>query len=98
MFLTRLLLPGLMSRRRGCIINVVSRGGTVDLPFSTPYSVSKTALIRFTACTQKELDAAGYGDGVHVYAIHPGGVPSGFTTQGMYYPSTCRMPFWWWLR
>lgn len=72
-----------MQRRTGCIINVASRGGTVDIPFSISYSVAKTALIRFTSCVQKELDAGGYGEDVHLYAIHPGGVPSSLTTQGM---------------
>lgn len=72
-FLMRLFLPDFIARKRGCIINTASRGGTIDTPFNISYNTSKAALIRLTACLQTEVDAKGLRD-IHMYALHPGGV------------------------
>jgi hypothetical protein len=76
----RLLLPSFRERGRGCILNVASRAGTVDIPYSTGYCSSKAALINLTGCTQKELDAEGFSN-IHLYSLHPGGVLSDMTRQ-----------------
>lgn len=76
--LMRAVLPHMRSetqQKQGCIINIASRAGTVAIPWSTSYCASKAALIQLTGCIQKELDAEGF-DGIHLYALHPGGVRS----------------------
>ncbi|TXC10354.1 hypothetical protein FocTR4_00004423 [Fusarium oxysporum f. sp. cubense] len=79
LFLMRLVMPGFIQAGRGTIINIASRGGTVDLPFNTTYSTSKAALIRLTSSWQAELQLGGH-DGIQLYAIHPGAVPSQMTS------------------
>jgi len=74
----RLLIPTFREQRSGCILNIASRAGTVDIPYSTSYCASKAALINLTACTQKEIDIEGLDD-VHLYSLHPGGVKSEMT-------------------
>lgn len=61
----------------GCIVNIASRAGTVTAPFAAAYSTAKSGLIRATSCWQKELEIDGFGDKIHLYALHPGGVRAG---------------------
>jgi NAD(P)-dependent dehydrogenase (short-subunit alcohol dehydrogenase family) len=66
----RALLPGMLARRRGRIINVSSGAGNGAFPFMSAYATSKAALTRLT----EEL-AAEIGDrGVSVFAFSPGPV------------------------
>jgi short-subunit dehydrogenase len=64
----------MIQRKRGTIISVASRSGTVDLPRTLAYSVSKSAVIRAVGCIQAELDMEGLGEYIDLYALHPGGV------------------------
>lgn len=66
------VLPSMRQRRQGCIINIASRAGTVAMPFAGAYSMGKGAVIRAVSCLQKELEMDGFGDSIHVYALHPG--------------------------
>ncbi|CAK7238127.1 hypothetical protein SEUCBS140593_010353 [Sporothrix eucalyptigena] len=74
-----LVLPDFRARRAGSIINIASRAGTVTMPFAAAYSTGKAGLIRFSACLQAELDQDGFGDDIHVYALHPGAVKTSMT-------------------
>lgn len=65
---TRAVLPGMIERGRGWIINVASGAGTVPIPIGTAYTSSKAALINFTG----SLAAETRGRGVSVFAIDPG--------------------------
>ena len=67
---TRTVLPGMVERQQGCIINIASGAGTVGFANGSAYVVSKTALIRFTECVA--LDCA--EKGVSVFSVHPGTV------------------------
>lgn len=82
-YLMRLLLPHFRARRRGCVLNIASRAGTVAIPYSTSYCASKAALINLTACAQKEMDVEGLDD-VHFYALHPGGIKSAMTLKSRF--------------
>ena len=82
-YLMRLLMPLFREQRSGCVLNIASRAGTVDIPYSTSYCASKAAIINLTACTQKECDAEGYDD-IHLYSLHPGGVLSEMTSNSTY--------------
>lgn len=71
------MLPRMRDRGHGCIINIASRSGTVDVPMTLGYVTSKAALIRATHTLQKEMELEGLDPAVHMYALHPGGVKSG---------------------
>lgn len=71
------VLPRMRERGSGCIINIASRSGTVDVPMTLGYVTSKAALIRATHTLQKEMELDGLDPAIHMYALHPGGVKSG---------------------
>ncbi|KAH6999408.1 hypothetical protein EDB80DRAFT_883760 [Ilyonectria destructans] len=73
------VIPGMRERGHGCVINVASRAGTVSVPFTGAYAAAKSALIRATACWQAEMELDGFGDSIHFYALHPGGVKTNMT-------------------
>jgi NAD(P)-dependent dehydrogenase (short-subunit alcohol dehydrogenase family) len=66
--LCQAVVPGMIERGRGRIVNIASVSGTRPLPPIVATSVAKTALIRFSETLARELD----GHGVRVFAIHPG--------------------------
>ncbi len=67
---TEAVIPGMIARRRGRIVNVSSGGGTFPTPNFSSYGVSKTALIRFTECVALELKSFG----IAAFSISPGTV------------------------
>lgn len=71
------MLPRMRDRGHGCIINIASRSGTVDVPMTLGYVTSKAALIRATHTLQKEMELDNLDPAIHMYALHPGGVKSG---------------------
>src|SRR5947209_12412829 len=48
MILTRLVLPGMLERGRGHVVNVSSMAGRVSFPYTEAYSAAKDGLIGFT--------------------------------------------------
>jgi NAD(P)-dependent dehydrogenase (short-subunit alcohol dehydrogenase family) len=64
------VLPGMIRRGRGRIINVASGAGTVSIPYMSAYVTAKAALIRLTEVLAGELRP----HGVAVFAIQPGTV------------------------
>lgn len=67
---SRAVLPGMIGRRRGRIINLATSAATVAVAHMGAYVVAKTALIRFTENLAAEL----VNSGVSVFAIDPGTV------------------------
>jgi len=67
---THAVLPGMIARHGGRIINIASGAGTVSAPYFSSYITSKTALIRFTECMAIETR----GQGISCFAIEPGTV------------------------
>lgn len=55
MLLTRALLPGMLARGVGHIVNMASLAGKIGLPSSAPYGSTKAALIMFTQSLRTEL-------------------------------------------
>jgi short-subunit dehydrogenase len=53
--LTRGVLPGMISRKRGKVINNSSVMAYMHLPFASTYSASKAAVAAFTQCLEQEL-------------------------------------------
>jgi len=74
MDLARLVVPGMVERRSGLIVNIGSVAGQVTLPWFTGYSASKAALGSYTAGLRMELA----GTGVSAMLVCPGYVQTGF--------------------
>jgi short-subunit dehydrogenase len=72
--LTRRLLPGMLERRRGRILNVVSMSAFQPVPFLTVYAASKAFVLSFSEGLARELA----GTGVTVVALCPGLVRTEF--------------------
>ena len=66
--LTLAVLPGMLERSRGSIINVTSVSGYVPNPGEAPYGATKAALSRWSHGLTIELA----GTGVHVGVVSPG--------------------------
>jgi NAD(P)-dependent dehydrogenase (short-subunit alcohol dehydrogenase family) len=76
---SRAVLPGMVERRRGRIVNVVSNAGAHRWPYFTAYAVSKAAVIKLT----ESLVAETRSYGVTVFAAHPGLVRAGLTEAAL---------------
>ncbi len=70
MLCSRAVLPGMIARKSGRIVNVASGAGTFAIPYLGAYVTSKTALIRLTEILASEVAE----HGVKVFAIEPGTV------------------------
>jgi NAD(P)-dependent dehydrogenase (short-subunit alcohol dehydrogenase family) len=70
MLCSKAVLPGMISRGTGRIVNVASGAGTFAIPYLGAYVTSKTAQIRFTEILHLETRA----QGIKVFAIEPGSV------------------------
>jgi len=70
MLCSRAVLPEMIARGGGRIVNVASGAGTFAIPYLGAYVTSKTALIRFTEILALEAEA----NGIRVFAIEPGTV------------------------
>lgn len=57
--LTRGLLPGMIQRKRGLIVNNASVAGRMMFPCASTYAASKAGIIAFTKCLQAELEGSG---------------------------------------
>ena len=66
--LSRAVLPDMVRRGQGRIVNVASGAGARAWPHNSSYGVSKTALIRFTETVAAEVR----DHGVQVFALAPG--------------------------
>lgn len=73
------VLPRMIRRRRGRIINVASGAGTRAIPALSAYVVSKAALIRLT----ENLAAEVRGQGIQVFAIQPGTVRTAMAKEAL---------------
>lgn len=72
--LTQLYLPGMVARRRGCIVNVASVGAVTPTPYMATYTASKAFVLAFSEAVAGEVSAAG----VHVQALCPGAARTEF--------------------
>jgi short-subunit dehydrogenase len=87
--LTLAVLPGMLERHRGSIINVTSVSGYVPNPGESPYGATKAALSRWAHGLAVELA----GSGVHVGVVSPGPIdtemaPGADEYKGKLYPAS----------
>jgi len=66
----RAVMPGMVERRKGSVINVASLGGQWFTPLVSCYGIGKMSQIRLSELAAAEAK----GHGVQVYAIEPGTV------------------------
>jgi len=69
------VLPGMVNRNGGRIINLASIASTVAIPYGSAYVTSKTAVLRLTETLALETEA----HGVTIFAIDPGFVRTAMT-------------------
>jgi short-subunit dehydrogenase len=62
--LTRLLLPGMLQRKQGHIVNISSMGGSIGFPYTEVYSACKDGLIGFTRVLRTDYRTAGVSSSV----------------------------------
>jgi uncharacterized protein len=67
--LTQRVLPGMLARRRGAIVNNASISGYAHFPAATTYAASKAGVVALTESLRRELR----GTGVHaMHLVTPG--------------------------
>jgi len=72
--LTKLLLPNMLKKGQGGILNVGSTGSFVPGPFNAIYCATKCFLLSFSEALAEELS----GKGITVTALCPGGTKTAF--------------------
>ncbi len=82
--LIRQVLPKMISRREGHIVNMSSLGGVVAFPGLASYGASKAGLSHLTSCLQGDLA----GTGVHATLVELGPVPTDMLTSVKAHPPT----------
>jgi NAD(P)-dependent dehydrogenase (short-subunit alcohol dehydrogenase family) len=83
------VLPGMITRRRGRIINIASSTVLAGRPYLSAYSTSKTAVVKFTEILATELIEYN----IPVFAIHPGTVNTAMA-QSLLRPENVRWIPW----
>jgi NAD(P)-dependent dehydrogenase (short-subunit alcohol dehydrogenase family) len=76
---TRLVLPDMLGRRRGRIVNLTSNAGIFRWPGVSAYAVAKSAVVKLT----ENLAAEVRREGVSVFSFHPGVQPIGLTEAAL---------------
>jgi short-subunit dehydrogenase len=59
--LTQLVLPEMLQRRAGHIVNIASMSGLAPVPYATAYSATKAGVIGFSQSLRYEVEDAGIG-------------------------------------
>ena len=72
--LSRAVLPGMLARSTGNIVNIASVGGLNPTPYFVPYSAAKAGVVAFSQALYGETRSTG----VHVQVMCPGPVPTEF--------------------
>ena len=72
--ITRHLVPQMIAKHRGAILNVSSSAGFLPIPLSAVYAATKAYVTSFSEALRAEL----YGTGVSVCALCPGPVVTEF--------------------
>jgi NAD(P)-dependent dehydrogenase (short-subunit alcohol dehydrogenase family) len=77
MLTTQFVLPEMVTRRHGRIVNLSSHAGVFRWPLVSAYSVSKAAVVKFTENLALETSR----HNVAVFSVHPGLLPVGMGEQ-----------------
>ena len=77
---TLAVLPQMLARKSGTIVNIASVGGKVAVPHMLPYTASKFAEVGFSEGLHAELS----GKGVHVLTVCPGLMRTGSHVNALF--------------
>jgi len=91
MLYARYVLPHMVKRGYGRIINVASGSALQGIPYVSPYVVSKTALIRFTETLALETKR----HNISVFCITPGAVRTPMAEKGLSSSEARKWMPWW---
>jgi NAD(P)-dependent dehydrogenase (short-subunit alcohol dehydrogenase family) len=83
---TQAVLPGMMERRGGCIVNTASMAGKRAVPLLAHYAASKWACIGFTKSAAVELGPYG----IRVNCVCPGYVATGMQERELEWEAALR--------
>jgi short-subunit dehydrogenase len=83
--LTRLVLPGMIERKRGAVINVSSTAGFQPMPYAAIYAATKAFVTSFSMALAEEVRS----DGITVVTLCPGPTQTESTSPGK---SPSRLP------
>ena len=88
-YATKAVLPSMLERRRGHIVNLASIAGRIGAPMEAAYSASKFAMVGFTEALAFEVRPLGIG----VSMVNPGPVETEFfDTRGHAYEGSFPKP------
>jgi hypothetical protein len=73
--LTKLILPGMVARKRGRILNVASTAAFQPIPYQATYAATKAFVLSFSEAVHTDL----HGTGVSCTALCPGPTRTEFT-------------------
>ncbi|MCG8914491.1 SDR family NAD(P)-dependent oxidoreductase [Actinokineospora sp. PR83] len=76
--LTTLLVPAMVARGHGAVVNIASTGGYVPAPYLAVYAATKAYVVSFT----QALWAETRGTGVRVVVVSPGPTKTPMNTRG----------------
>src|SRR4029077_12977380 len=76
---TRLVLPDMVARHHGRIINLSSQAGVHRWPLVSAYSVSKASVVKLTENVAREVSRFG----INVFSVHPGLLSIGLGETGL---------------
>jgi len=76
---TLAVLPGMLERRHGAVVNVSSDSGRAPSPGEPAYSASKAAVSAFTEALAMRIE----GSGVHLHVLYPGWVPTAMGSEAV---------------
>ena len=74
-YCTRAVLPGMISQKRGAIVNISSMWGVCGSACEVPYSSSKAGMIGLTKATAREVGPSG----IRVNCVAPGVIETDMT-------------------
>ncbi len=74
------LLPSMIAKGSGTIVNVISIAGKVPIPYLVPYSTSKFALTGMTEAMHSEFKPKG----IHVCGIYPSVIKSSLMERAIF--------------
>ena len=81
-YCTKAVLPQMLERKSGKVINIASGAGISGMPRCVPYGASKAAIIAFTKGLSREVIPSG----VYVNAVAPGVGDTNFLVTGDFPP------------
>jgi short-subunit dehydrogenase len=89
--LTHLVLPGMLARGRGHVVNISAMAGRVSFPFTEAYAAAKDGLIGFTRVLRSDYRARGVTASVLILGAIKGAGQGQRTLDEMKKPSSAFM-------